>query len=1180
MSGASTRVFKGALRKDGPSSSRPGIPSGRLNLKLPPELGNQTVQRLIRMGTFQAKLAVSPPDDPLEREAEEVTNRVMRAPAPAPRRKCACGASSSADGECEECRTKRLTETNGAAIIQRRATTTATNSGVAVSTVHQTLSGSGRPLDAGVRTDMEGRFGRHLGDVRIHTDLQAAASARAVNARAYTRGNRIVFGSGQYAPGSESGRRLLAHELTHVLQQNPDAISQLHRQPDPNAASNDDDSDGIPGPEPPPKAPEPADIPIPEPRGESIGELQGIQLVEDRDFMFAQLERLAAKNGTDAPGDFYAALENEIAGEKEASETDPSDVDGGAPAPTEHLDAMRRVLGIVNDVDRELEQVEDSFLAEFEQRARDTALNILAENEKEEKAEAFRFGVLAEKETVPVADCLAGDCTEEVTRYSMGEGSAAVSGLQVAAKILLPRRREFDEAKDDLEAARNNEMACDYGCDSLPDRTEAAEERLKTAATAFQLTLGYLGGRYPILNAFADPDRNADDLEALSKPQDTQTMANRLGKEIFTRLDNIKTVREKIDDLNIWQLPVLVDLVRAQTGADTDLFFKRVADEAVDYNKPGWLESIALIVLNIGAIVLAGPTGGASLVLAAGVNAAVAIEHTKDYLLKKALAGTAFNRAKGLSTDDPSLFWLAVEWIGVGLDVGAAFKAVSTAVKTAEVAIEAGDTAKEAKAISELEALGKNDPKTQELVSRAIAHLRSGAPEESAILEAAGIGEKDVEALSEAEQLAQKELAQGTAGGQAIEESVSANAKISRLGHIFSCSSPCIWMREKYASILGPETLDNQPNLFRQQFLDLEERAAKAAERVNLAEKAGKGAELAKAKKAAEALEKEIGAFDKQLVRELSYRTGLEKLSAAAVDQSGRLATMDRELVIRLSEVSPAAAKRMMGLAPDALSKFGSLGTEEFGKVARLSGHDLEKLAELEQGALAKLAKLNQANLAYVANLNPAAIDWLSELPPEALEKIASARVRSPFSLRRMAENIGPKTSMSDIDKMLASAERHRAQLEKAFEAIDSGDWSKIPDKRSVGRHLGYEIEEIAKGIGSGGYAKEILHYRQINKTVLAQLEKGRGRALITQGRLRGGDLRFDIAVIDFDKKSVELIDLVPRADPAHVAKTQEYIKALKKLLPKDFSFIGSEMRYVDAEGKVVETLEEATVAK
>ncbi len=69
------------------------------------------------------------------------------------------------------------------------------------------------------RAFMESRFGHDFSKVRVHADASAAMSAQSVNARAYTLGQDIVFGAGQYAPGTAQGRRLLAHELTHVVQQ-------------------------------------------------------------------------------------------------------------------------------------------------------------------------------------------------------------------------------------------------------------------------------------------------------------------------------------------------------------------------------------------------------------------------------------------------------------------------------------------------------------------------------------------------------------------------------------------------------------------------------------------------------------------------------------------------------------------------------------------------------------------------------------------------------------------------------------------------------------------------------------------------------------------------------------------------------------------------------------------------
>ena len=85
--------------------------------------------------------------------------------------------------------------------------------------VHAVLRSPGQPLDAATRIFMEPRFGRDFGDVRVRSDSVAAASARAVGARAYTVGSSIAFSDGEYRPGAELGRRLLAHELAHVVQQ-------------------------------------------------------------------------------------------------------------------------------------------------------------------------------------------------------------------------------------------------------------------------------------------------------------------------------------------------------------------------------------------------------------------------------------------------------------------------------------------------------------------------------------------------------------------------------------------------------------------------------------------------------------------------------------------------------------------------------------------------------------------------------------------------------------------------------------------------------------------------------------------------------------------------------------------------------------------------------------------------
>ncbi|WP_246872444.1 DUF4157 domain-containing protein [Rhodococcus sp. DMU1] len=85
--------------------------------------------------------------------------------------------------------------------------------------MHDVVASAGTPLPTDLRTDMEGRFGQDFGDVRVHSDGTAHESAKSVNAQAYTVGSDIVFQNDRYDPGSDTGKHMIAHELTHVVQQ-------------------------------------------------------------------------------------------------------------------------------------------------------------------------------------------------------------------------------------------------------------------------------------------------------------------------------------------------------------------------------------------------------------------------------------------------------------------------------------------------------------------------------------------------------------------------------------------------------------------------------------------------------------------------------------------------------------------------------------------------------------------------------------------------------------------------------------------------------------------------------------------------------------------------------------------------------------------------------------------------
>jgi hypothetical protein len=154
--------------------------------------GSEAAGRII-----QAKLAVGEPDDEYEREADETADLIMRTPAQ--------------DKECEACQDQRLT-------IQRKAAVTR-ESKHAPPIAHEVLRSPGRPLDSAVRAYMEPRFGQGFSHVRVHDDKKAAESAKSIHALAYTSGSHIAFAEEQYRPTTERGKRLLAHELVHTIQQ-------------------------------------------------------------------------------------------------------------------------------------------------------------------------------------------------------------------------------------------------------------------------------------------------------------------------------------------------------------------------------------------------------------------------------------------------------------------------------------------------------------------------------------------------------------------------------------------------------------------------------------------------------------------------------------------------------------------------------------------------------------------------------------------------------------------------------------------------------------------------------------------------------------------------------------------------------------------------------------------------
>jgi hypothetical protein len=173
--------------------------------------GNQALLRQL-----QRKLTIGAVDDPLEHEADAMAKQVMRMPDPALSLRAGPPRISRTCTACEEegklhAKPDRGTPQRGAAIPSDGA--------AAPGSVEQALRSPAQTLDPMTRGFFEARFGADFSRVQIHSGERAARSAQDVGARAYAVGDHIVFGAGHFSPHSRDGQELLAHELTHVVQQ-------------------------------------------------------------------------------------------------------------------------------------------------------------------------------------------------------------------------------------------------------------------------------------------------------------------------------------------------------------------------------------------------------------------------------------------------------------------------------------------------------------------------------------------------------------------------------------------------------------------------------------------------------------------------------------------------------------------------------------------------------------------------------------------------------------------------------------------------------------------------------------------------------------------------------------------------------------------------------------------------
>lgn len=193
-----------------------------------PSALNQFIPHGQQKSVVQPKLSINAPGDDFEQEADAMAERVMRMPANENHQGPKTGIiGASIQRKCTSCEEEekkrkpimRKTENGSGGIQAAPSLVSALNAS----------KGGGSPLSSGTRSFMENAYSANFSKVRIHTDEKASEMSEGINAKAFTHGSDIYFKSGLYQPGTGEGKRLLAHELTHVVQQGIDVQRMIQR---------------------------------------------------------------------------------------------------------------------------------------------------------------------------------------------------------------------------------------------------------------------------------------------------------------------------------------------------------------------------------------------------------------------------------------------------------------------------------------------------------------------------------------------------------------------------------------------------------------------------------------------------------------------------------------------------------------------------------------------------------------------------------------------------------------------------------------------------------------------------------------------------------------------------------------------------------------------------------------
>ncbi|MBN2440653.1 MAG: DUF4157 domain-containing protein [Spirochaetales bacterium] len=608
------------------------------------------MQRLLASHAIQAKLKIGRPGDIYEMEADRIAEQVMRMP----------------DLVCPTC-VKDKEE-----FVQRKESSSEQSppqdTGGDLQARINNIRGRGVPLAGPSRRFFEPRFGRDFGDVRVHTGNYANETAGTLRARAFTIGHDIVFGSGEYSPGTERGRRLLGHELVHVMQQGGmDSVIQCDDPPVMNRPH-----------QPPIRQGRLPSLRIGGRRGSSTGGEQS-DLLPMPEYQRDNLTR--AIEGTN----LYALILRREEMLNQIIEILPNEWNYTMPevgVPDEYNHEQNEISERVERLDRQIETLNERIANELD--------NLLAEdifppNTTEDEFIEFithRFPDLFKERAREIAIFELNQnkliVEEEARRYygirydDLGRPiESDLNALRNAARDLVNREREIHEERIRLNETSTNTRPINRQIVNLMNEYSRLENEYRL--------------RFPILmrvspSVICSSNNNIELIEILGGE------LNRILNDIYITKQNILN-----NSLQVMNLPPIIERTKENLGIASNQVLCRVIDNHFrEERSAANIRKIALAALAI-TVGIAGAilTGGSSLIAVAGTLTSRGIlglaaagtgltisgyqlsESVSDYLIESAASNVAIDpRLADISRNDPELLSIVLDIVGIVFDVG------------------------------------------------------------------------------------------------------------------------------------------------------------------------------------------------------------------------------------------------------------------------------------------------------------------------------------------------------------------------------------------------------------------------------------------------------------------------------------------------------------------------------